>query len=125
MSKQKDRQMDRFKKTDLGKFLNDKFPGIAEEIIDQTRQLNPPNSTALPELQLIKSVWNAVGGISFEDRMRFEELAMFYSSSTCPTKDMLENKKLPMASTAEILAKGVLYLLAVIGFIGFITKVFF
>lgn len=63
-----------FKRTDIGSFLSEKFPGITDSIL-----ISMENDEKLPRESLIREQWNLVDGISFDDKINFEELMIFYS----------------------------------------------
>lgn len=120
MTREKDKKMNRFKNTELGAFLVEHFPKIAEVIIDQT------DPEKLPRPSLIKEVWRSTSGIKFEDKMRFEELMAFYPVDGCDTKVELMNDLIDSGKKARSLARTmgmiVLYLLASIGLVHFIIE---
>lgn len=104
--------MNRFKETEIGKYLNDRFPKVLD-IITNSTELG-----CLPDPKFIREVWDNTPGIKFEDRLKFEELIMFYNIP-CETKTMIENeianvRNEPLKNFKEY-RKNVLYLLALIG----------
>jgi hypothetical protein len=112
--------MNRFKDTELGEFLINNFPDIADEVITLT-SLN-----RLPDPEIIKESWKNTPGIEFSDRMKFEELMAFYPTDGCETKNDMMNDMIDPGRSIKFPTKEigviVLCLLASIGLAAFITK---
>lgn len=112
--------MNRFKNTELGAFLIEHFPKVAEVVVDQT------DSETLPKPSLIREVWRSTSGIKFEDKMKFEELMAFYPVDGCETKVNLMKDLNDSGKRARSLGMTmylvVLYLLASIGLVHFIIE---
>jgi len=116
-SKTKEKQMKRFTDTEVGEFLYKHYPNIFHEI---TCSFNG----VLPSTELIKKVWNNnETTTTFNEKMTFEQLMVFYNPEECETKTMLrkENSKTIEEIVFVTTIKIVLCLLALIG-LGYIIN---